>query len=138
MTPGPRYHAAAVAAGIAIDVTRTGQTVGMAFGQSSGPPAMQKQIDELLELLADLGFENFREARYQFDFTQRQANGKFSRDEADHFIELLRERSESGAAEEPPAAVAPKPSSAQRALQKFSDEDLAAELQRRGWIVAEA
>ena len=34
----------------------------------------------------DAGFETFREARYPMDFTQRQAGGKFTRDEADEFI----------------------------------------------------
>ncbi|MEL6984297.1 MAG: hypothetical protein AAFO29_17860 [Actinomycetota bacterium] len=61
----------------------------MAFGQSSGPPATGKQLNELLELLAEAGHSDFRDARGPMGFTQRQAGGKFTRDEADEFIEQL-------------------------------------------------
>lgn len=109
----------------------------MAFGQSAGPPATHKQIDELLALVMDAGFEDFREARYQMDFTQRQAGGKFSRDEADEYIAMLQERSEMESESIAPVQAAPKLSANERAIRKFSDAELAAELQRRGWIVAE-
>jgi len=109
----------------------------MAFGQASGPPASHKQIDQLLGLLSEAGFEDFREARYQMDFTQRQAGGKFSRDEADHYIAMLQERSEIESESVAPVEPVQKLTAADRAVRKFSDAELAAELQRRGWIVAE-
>lgn len=61
----------------------------MAFGQSSGPPATGQQIRSLLELLETAGHSDFRDARGPMGFTQRQAGGKFTRDEADAFIEQL-------------------------------------------------
>ena len=61
----------------------------MAFGQSSGPPATGQQLRELLELLAAAGHADLRDARGPMGFTQRQAAGKFTRDEADEFIERL-------------------------------------------------
>jgi len=111
----------------------------MAFGQQSGPPATHKQLDELLDLLADAGYTDFKDARYPMDFTQRQAGGKFSRDEADEYIARLQDQAESSdgtTADEPITAIV-RPSPAEQALQKFPAEELAAELQRRGWIVAE-
>lgn len=113
------------------------QTTVMAFGQAAGPPATHKQIDELLGLLMDAGFESFKEARYPMDFSQRQAGGKFTRDEADQFIEKMQERSEIEQESIVAVMQANKPSLANTALQKFPAEELAAELQRRGWIVAE-
>jgi hypothetical protein len=110
----------------------------MAFGQQSGPPATNKQLDELLNLLADAGYTDFKDARYPMDFTQRQAGGKFSRDEADEYIARLQDQADSGDdSQEAPVARAVRPSPAEQALQKFPAEELAAELQRRGWIVAE-
>lgn len=109
----------------------------MAFGQQSGPPASHKQLDELANLLMDAGYEDFKEARYPMDFTQRQAAGKFSRDEAEQFITRLREQAEGDEGVAEPPATRMKPSPADQALQKFPAEVLAAELQRRGWIVAE-
>lgn len=102
----------------------------MAFGQPSGPPASARQVRELLELLQQAGHVDFRDARGPMGFTQRQAAGKFTRDEADEFIAQL-SGDESGP---PPAAVPPR---VPRGLAAFSDEQLAAELQRRGWIVVE-
>ncbi len=109
----------------------------MAFGQQSGPPATHRQLDELLNLLTDAGFESFKEARYPMDFTQRQAGGKFTRDEADEYIAKLQEQGEIEAESAAPVKKATRPSPAEQALRKFPAEDLAAELQRRGWIVAE-
>ncbi len=63
----------------------------MAFGQQSGPPAPANKVRELLELLHDAGHTDFRDARGPMGFTQRQAGGKFTRDEADAFIEQLEE-----------------------------------------------
>ena len=64
----------------------------MAFGQSSGPPATARQIRELLDLLEAAGHTDFRDARGPLGFTQRQAGGKFTRDEADAFIAQLDRR----------------------------------------------
>ena len=71
------------------------------------------------------------------DFTQRQAGGKFTRDEADEYIAKLREQDEIESESVAPVVKAKRPSSASQALQKFPADELAAELQRRGWIVAE-
>lgn len=124
----------------------------MAFGQQSGPPATAKQVQELLSLLLAAGHADFRDARGPMGFTQRQAGGKFSRDEADAFIAQLQQEAEhaeamgtAAAATEPtPAAPAPRiaarpkaKASADSALAKVPSEALAAELQSRGWIVVE-
>lgn len=120
----------------------------MAFGQSSGTPASHSQMRELTELLEAAGHSGFKDARGPMGFTQRQASGKFTRDEADEFIAALQqtahESADPGSAPEP-AASAPKPSRpkpaertrATSSLQSFSDEQLAAELQSRGWVVME-
>lgn len=108
----------------------------MAFGQSAGPPASHKQLEQLLDLVTDAGFESFKEARYPMDFSQRQAAGKFTREEADEFIAKLEERSEIEQDSIAPVQKATRLSATEQALRKYSDEDLAAELQRRGWIVA--
>jgi hypothetical protein len=104
---------------------------------------------ELTELLEAAGHSDFRDARGPMGFTQRQASGKFTRDEADEFIATLQAAAhdEEEAADAPAAAPAPpparvraKPTQRARAgspLESFSDEQLAAELQRRGWVVME-
>lgn len=114
----------------------------MAFGQASGPAASGRQVSELLELLQRAGHSDFRDARGPMGFTQRQASGKFTAQEAADLIEQLqeeeyrREAGETGDASPAPepAAVAPPPDPA---LRRFPDQQLAAELQRRGWIVVE-
>lgn len=97
----------------------------MAFGQQSGPPATAKQVQELLALLQDAGHTDFRDARGPLGFTQRQAAGKFTRDEADAFIDQLQ------------AACRTNETDGDPALRAIPDHQLAAELQRRGWIVVE-
>ena len=128
----------------------------MAFGQSSGPPATNKQVQELLTLLHEAGHSDFRDARGPMGFNQRQAAGKFTREEADAFIEQLQQAAEDGVdvdetasraaapiAAEKATARAPipkapaKPSTAEQTLRKYPSEMLAAELQRRGWVVLE-
>ena len=148
----------------------------MAFGEASGPPASHSQMRELTELLRAAGHADFRDARGPMGFTQRQASGKFTRDEADEFIAALQQAAhESGTdgpdgtgsesksdadadagsrgdatSTGPSAAPAPRPTrpkttrakTTQRAragtsLEAFSDEQLAGELQRRGWVVME-
>lgn len=108
----------------------------MAFGQSSGPAAGQRLVNELLELLNAAGHTDFRDARGPMGFTQRQAAGKFTVDEAQAFIEELQEAQHRGEiADAPPAAEQLSP--AEEAVRSMPDALLAAELQRRGWIVVE-
>jgi hypothetical protein len=120
----------------------------MAFGQQSGPPATARQVQELLGLLHDAGHVDFRDARGPMGFTQRQAAGKFTRDEADAFIEQLQEAEMAESAEPGGGAGAGAPvrdarpaavrqTAAELALRKVPAEQLAAELQRRGWVVME-
>jgi hypothetical protein len=108
----------------------------MAFGQQSGPPASGTQLRDLLALLQEAGHSDFRDARGPMGFTQRQAGGKFTRDEAESFIAQLQEAEHAGG-----AAVAidkaERLSPAEQALRKVPAERLAAELQRRGWVVME-
>lgn len=126
----------------------------MAFGQTSGPPANQRQLDRLGELLVERGFDTFREARHRLGLTQRQANGRFTVQEADELIERL----DAGAqVEESWAIVAGvedltkgpgegtagsafaervaerKRQEHARAMLDIPDDALADELARRGW-----
>jgi hypothetical protein len=70
-------------------------------------------------------------------FTQRQAAGKFTRDEVTMFIGQLRESEFEGN-----RTIAPRrsvgPSATAQALLRVPAEELAAELRRRGWTVSEA
>jgi hypothetical protein len=94
----------------------------MAFGQPPGPPASARQVQQLLALLRAAGHADFRDARGEMGFSQRQAAGKFTREEAAAFIERLQDAG--------PAAPSER-------LRDVPAEELAAELQRRGWIVVE-
>jgi hypothetical protein len=116
----------------------------MTFGQSSGPPATARQVRELLELLQAAGHLDFRDARGPMGFTQRQAAGKFTRDEADEFIARLQAEVHDDIAPantSPPARSVRSTNSAGPApefdLDGVPAEVLAAELQRRGWVVLE-
>jgi hypothetical protein len=122
----------------------------MAFGQQSGPPATARQVQDLLALLHAAGHADFRDARGPMGFTQRQAAGKFTRDEAAAFIAQLEEAAEGAApdgdsaddgepAPPPPPAARPavKESTLDKALRRATPQQLAAELQRRGWVVLE-
>jgi hypothetical protein len=108
----------------------------MAFGQPSGPPAPAHRVRQLLGLLRDAGHTDFRDARGPMGFTQRQAGGKFTPDEVDAFIEQLEAAAQS-ACPSPARTRTTGPTAVERALQEMSSDVLAAELQRRGWIVAE-
>lgn len=107
----------------------------MAFGQQAGPPASSKKVQELLALLEAAGHADFRDARGPMGFTQRQAGGKFTTDEADAFIDRLQADPRSEV--DPGAGQAPRLTQAERALRQVPDAALAAELQRRGWVVME-
>jgi hypothetical protein len=116
----------------------------MAFGDAKGPPAMKRQLDELLALLQDAGHTDFRDARGPMQFTSRQAAGRFTRDEAAAFIDQLQaaadeaeERADAGAAPALPSAGAERLTATEQQLRRMPAEQLGAELQRRGWIVME-
>lgn len=115
----------------------------MAFGQASGPPASAKQVQRLEALLTEAGHVDFRDARGPLGLTQRQAAGRFTRDEADSLIERLEHEAELGAAGAvgdagpSPAPSPPATARENRQLRTVPDDVLAAELQRRGWIVME-
>jgi hypothetical protein len=125
----------------------------MAFGQAAGPPASRRQVETLGELIRAAGHIDFRDARGPLGLNQRQAGGKFTRDEADALITRLEAEAELHGAD--PVADAAIESSADRpplarvsaagrrdaeianALHRVPVELLAAELQRRGWVVME-
>ncbi len=113
----------------------------MAFGKQSGPPASHQQINDLLELLESEGYSDFRDARGPMGFTQRQAGGKFSKDEAQDFIDQLEAAIDERNAAPPKKSkeAKAKPLSAEeQAMRELSSEALAKELRRRGWTVTEA
>jgi hypothetical protein len=107
----------------------------MAFGQQQGPPATARQVQELLDLLKEAGHSDFRDARGPMGFTQRQAGGKFTRDEADAFVEQLRDQGPE--AEKPVEVPIWRRSVQDDVLSQIPAERLAVELRRRGWIVTE-
>jgi hypothetical protein len=90
---------------------------------------------ELLALLKEAGHVDFRDARGPMGFTQRQAGGKFTRDEAAAIITQL---TDAEAGESVPVASQPWRRSAQDQVMKaLSSAQLADELRRRGWTVIE-
>jgi hypothetical protein len=118
----------------------------MAFGQASGPPATGRQVQELLGLLHEAGHTDFRDARGPMGFNQRQAGGRFTREEAAAFIEQLQREGEEERPDPAPAPAPPRAEAARRvpraaragsALDQVPAEELAGELRRRGWMVIE-
>jgi hypothetical protein len=113
----------------------------MAFGQSAGPPATGSQMRELLGLVQAAGHTDFRDARGPLGLNQRQGGGRFTRDEATELIERLQFDGELSAVRDgeplPERSPAPRLSPAEQALRRLPTERLAAELQRRGWVVLE-
>lgn len=115
----------------------------MAFGQQSGPPATGKQVQELLALVEAAGHDGFKGARHPMGLTQRQAGGKFTRDEAQVLIDqlLASEHAETGGEGAPPpveervTAADRKRATLADQLKRVPDDLLAAELQRRGYAV---
>lgn len=109
----------------------------MGFGQTAGPPASAQQLAELVELLREAGFDGLREARHPFGLSQRQANGKFTRDEAAALIDRLTGGEETVPEDGPPpipsAEVPPDVLPPDTVAMAFPDELLADELTRRGW-----
>ncbi len=128
----------------------------MSFGQTA-PPATAKQVQYLLSLVEKAGHLSFRDARGPLGLTQRQASGKFSRNEASALIDrLLGESSDDadgaddahgadgahGAHGAPLAGTGSQISAADRLESERADilrgmpaGLLATELERRGWQV---
>jgi hypothetical protein len=116
----------------------------MAFGQQSGPPATHKQVQYLEALVRKAGHDGFRDARGPLGLTQRQAGGKFTRDEASTLIDQLLQ-----ADPDHEAPIGAGPSLEQRSASDRLEAEriqllggmpaslLADELQRRGWSVTE-
>jgi len=130
---------------IALVVGRACEARTMAFGQHSGPPATARQLEELLALFERAGYSSFREARHMYDLTQRQASGRFTRDEADDLIARLAAGDGELDPEGAELAIASSSDAAERAARRAAnrqaeavaalpDEVLADELVRRGWI----
>ena len=119
----------------------------MSFGRQSGPPASSKQVSYLLSLVEKAGHTGFRDARGPLGLTQRQAGGKFTKNEASALIDrLLNGEGGAGAGDaadgEARAAAAEYDSAAERLeaeqaaiLRGMPAGLLAAELERRGWTV---
>jgi hypothetical protein len=111
----------------------------MAFGQASGPPATGRQIQQLEALIHEAGHDGFRDARGPLGLSQRQAGGRFTRDEADELIARL--QAQADADPDQPSVARPvadhRETARVQALRAMPAEALAAELQRRGWVVLE-
>ena len=135
----------------------------MSFGQPSGPPATARQLRDLTALVEAAGHTGFRDARGPLGLNQRQAGGRFTRDEAEELIVRLEAEAEGsdgdGAHDGPdlppdrpradPAAPPsdPTPSastrppaasrrqSLARQLERVPEDLLVDELRRRGWSV---
>jgi hypothetical protein len=88
-------------------------------------------VRELLDLLKEAGHSDFRDARGPLGFTQRQAAGKFTRDEATEFIDQLLDAQSVGST----AIATPtwRQSAQDQMLSSLPSEQLARELRRRGW-----
>jgi hypothetical protein len=117
----------------------------MAFGQQSGPPATSKQVQYLESLVLKAGHSSFRDARGPLGLTQRQAGGKFTRDEASTLIDQLLQSDpdheviggRGGPSMEEHRAEQQLESQRIQAIQGMPADLLADELRRRGWAVAE-
>ncbi len=113
----------------------------MAFGQTA-PPATPKQVQYLLSLVQKAGHTGFRDARGPLGLTQRQASGKFSKNEASALIDRLLADESGGPTGADGAATGEAISAADRleaeraeVLRGMPAGLLAAELERRGWRV---
>ncbi len=127
----------------------------MAFGQPSGPPATARQLRDLAALVVAAGHSGFRDARGPLGLTQRQAGGRFTRDEADGLIARLEaeaERSSDGSGVDTddrptqvrrttdPVRAVPRRApdrtvTLARQLQRVPEQLLVDELRRRGWAL---
>lgn len=112
----------------------------MAFGQQSGPAATAKQLQYLESLVRKAGHDGFRDARGPLGLTQRQAGGKFTRDEASALIDQLLQGEEpegTGPSMEQHRAEQQLEQQRIQVLQGTPADLLADELRRRGWTVTE-
>lgn len=130
---------------------------GMSFGQSAGPPATGRQVEELRELLRNAGHADFRDARGPMGFNQRQAGGRFNAAEAAELIDqLLAAEHEAAQSAEPAPKPKPKPKKKAKSAKAAEKEEpsstadlteheiairtaptkaLVLEVRRRGWTV---
>jgi len=107
----------------------------VALGQA-GPPASAKQISYLQALLEKAGYGGFREARRPLGLTQRQATGKFTKQEASELIDrLINGDTSPEAVEEVKLSIATDAQA--RLLKGMPAQWLADELLSRGWSVKE-
>ena len=106
----------------------------MALG-AGGPPATPKQVSYLQALLEKAGYATFREARRAYGLTQRQAGGKFTKQEASALID----RVVNGEPDVDRETVLEEQATAAQAdlLRGMPATWLADELRRRGWTVGE-
>lgn len=118
---------------------RAATICSMSFGQTASP-ATAKQVQYLLSLVQKAGHLDFRDARGPLGLTQRQASGKFSRNEASAFIDRLLGEETGNGADVPLEGFGERLSAAERLdvqradlLRGMPAELLAAELARRGW-----
>jgi hypothetical protein len=128
-------------------VTAGCQTAPTPFGQAAGPPASRRQLETLTDLVHAAGHVDLRDARGPLGLTQRQAGGRFTRDEADALIARLEADGERADAAEggpsepsdvrPAAGTSRQDARAAGTLHRIPAHLLAAELQRRGWVVLE-
>jgi hypothetical protein len=111
------------------------------FGKQSGPPASAKQVQYLLALVKKAGHDDFRDARGPLQLTQRQAGGKFTRDEASTLIDLLLQGDSAAGSEagqpafERETAADRLDAEREQVLRGMPAGLLASELERRGWTV---
>lgn len=117
----------------------------MAFGQQSGPPATAKQVQYLESLVRKAGHDGFRDARGPLGLTQRQAGGRFTRDEASVLIDQLLQGDpdheviggRKGPSMEEHRADQQLETQRIQAIQGMPADLLADELRRRGWTVTD-
>ncbi len=108
----------------------------MALG-ASGPPASAKQISYLQALLEKAGHGGFREARRPLGLTQRQASGKFTKQEASALIDRLVNGEPVEDESDLPDLDAKASAAQAELLRGMPAQLLADELVRRGWSVTE-
>jgi hypothetical protein len=119
----------------------------MTFGRQSGPPASARQMDYLRALVERAGHSGWRDARGPLGLTQRQAGGRFTRDEASALIDRLL-KGEDGdpgpsgdsdggmLGDDGPDSAADRLAAEQATILRGMPAGLlAGELERRGWTV---
>jgi hypothetical protein len=129
----------------------------LSFGQPAGPPATARQLRDLTALVESAGHDGFRDARGPLGLTQRQAGGRFTRDEAEALIARLEGEAPasgpdaggphppSGPPDPPAAPTGPAPDGPAtgtrrqrlaRQLERVPEDLLVDEVRRRGWSVS--